>query len=470
MLFSVRRSIFSAVAVLLFAASAHAQPAAAPVEATPAAGAAAQATPTVPATPASGGTAKDKHKAALKLDAAGSYQESLVVIEEGLALDAKNVPLLLLKGNVQIKLRDYAGALVTVERALSVGVPARQRAQITKMRKSLADIQTTLIEVTVASGKGSVYLRATDQGVFCVAQPVCSKVLMPGSYPVIVLSEGHEEWTGNVTVVKGQTAKLAVTLVEKPSVLTVRVTPAAATVTVDGAPHPAPAPVPAGAHKVKVSAPGHLPVERDITAAAGKSIDLELSLVAVTPVRIKPAEAAISLDGTPVTLVEGGLVLPPGEHVFVARAPGLGERKVKIPAVRDASYAIEIDLTASTTVAQQGLFTPRRKIALGVGVAGAAAFFGGVALGLSSSSLEDDSYALCPRPESCARADEANDLHDRAADRATYANIAYGVAGAALVGAAVLWFTGAPEKEPRISVTPSFGNNSQAGVDLSVRF
>lgn len=463
MLFSVRGSILSAVAVLTFAVSAHAQPTAAPAEA-PAASASAPAAPTAP------GNAKDKHKAALKLDTAGSYQEALVVIEEGLALDAKNVPLLLLKGNVQIKLRDYAGALVTVERALSVGVPARQRAQITKMRKSLADIQTTLIEVTVASGKGSVYLRATDQGVFCVAQPVCSKVLMPGSYPIIVLSEGHEEWTGNVTVVKGQTAKLAVTLVEKPSVLNVRVTPAAATVTVDGAPHPAPAPIPAGAHKVKVAMPGHLPVERDVTAAAGQPIDLELSLVAVTPVRVKPAEAAILLDGAPVTLVEGGLVLPPGEHTFVARAPGLGERKVKVPAVRAAGYAIEVDLTASTAVAEGGLFTPRRKIALGVGIVGAASFFGGVALGLSSSSLEDDSYALCPRPDSCARADEANDLHDRAADRATYANIAYGVAGAALVGAAVLWFTGAPEKEPRVSVKPSFGSANQAGVDLSVRF
>ncbi len=463
MLLSVRGSILSAVAVLTFAASAHAQPSEPPAEAP-----AAASEPAAPAAPS--GTARDKHKAALRLDTDGSYQEALVVIEEGLGLDAKNVPLLLLKGNVQIKLRDYAGALVTVERALSVGVPARQRPQILKMRKSLADIQTTLIEVTVANGKGSVYLRATDQGVFCVAQPVCSKVLMPGSYPVIVLSEGHEEWSGNVTVVKGQTAKLAVSLVEKPSVLTVRVTPAAATVTVDGAPHPSPAPIPAGAHKVKVSMPGHLPVERDVTAAAGKPIDLELSLVAVTPVRIKPAEAAILLNGALVTLVEGGLVLPPGEHVFVARAAGLGERKVKVPAVRAAGYAIEVDLTAATAVADRSLFTSRRKAALAVGIAGAASFFGGVALGLSSNSLEDDSYALCPVPESCARADEANDLHDRATERATYANISYGVAGAAVVGAAVLWVTGAPEKEPRVSVMPSFGNNSPAGVDLSVRF
>ena len=38
-----------------------------------------------------------------------------------------------------------------------------------------------------------------------------------------------------------------------------------------------------------------------------------------------------------------------------------------------------------------------------------------------------------------------------AGSRALFANVAYGVGGAAIVGAAVLWFTGAPSKaDPEI--------------------
>jgi PEGA domain len=462
---SIRSSFLSAVLFALVAlgaarAQAQPQPAAPPAPAPTAA-------PSAPA-PA---TAKEKHKAAQKLDAAGSYEEALLLIEDGLALEPKNLLLLELKSTVQVKLRDYAGARDAAKRYVDAG---GRRTEMKKLYKSLSEIQTTILEVTLPSGKASVYLRAKDQGVFCIAAPVCQRVLIPGVYPVIVEAEGYEAWNGRVTMVKGQTSKLPVTLVEKASLLTVRVTPPGATVTVDGAPHAAPGPIPAGAHKVRISLPGHLAVERDVTAAKGAPIDLELALVAVTPVVVRPAEATLLLDGAPVDLVEGGLVLAPGAHTIVARAPGLGERKVAIPATRAADYKIEVDLTRADVRTADGstIFIPRRKIALAVGLVGAASFFGGVALGLSSSSLEDDAYGLCPRPQACPRADEANDLLARAEDRATYANIAYGVAGAAVAGAAVLWFTGAPEKEPKVSVTPRLGGTrgTFAGVDLSLRF
>lgn len=115
-------------------------------------------------------------------------------------------------------------------------------------------------------------------------------------------------------------------------------------------------------------------------------------------------------------------------------------------------------------------FTGKRKIALGLAGVGLVAIGGGVVLGLSAKGLEDDAFALCPDPAvPCADAAEAQDLTDRAGTRALFANVAYGVGGAAIVGAAVLWFTGAPTKSDRVAVAPRLGTGF-TGVTVRVGF
>jgi len=102
-------------------------------------------------------------------------------------------------------------------------------------------------------------------------------------------------------------------------------------------------------------------------------------------------------------------------------------------------------------------FTGRRKLAVGVGAAGVAALAAGGLLGWTARGLEDDAYALCPA-EACDDAAEANDLVSRAETRALYANVSFGVGAAALIGAAVLWFTGAP-----VALTPTNDGLAVAG-------
>jgi hypothetical protein len=112
-------------------------------------------------------------------------------------------------------------------------------------------------------------------------------------------------------------------------------------------------------------------------------------------------------------------------------------------------------------------FTLRRKLALAAGVVGVAAIGVGIGRGLQAASREDDAYALCASPFTpCPDAPAANHLLERAESRALQANIAFGVAGVAALGAAVLWFTGAPER--RVAVSPRVG--SLTGLDLAVRF
>lgn len=115
-------------------------------------------------------------------------------------------------------------------------------------------------------------------------------------------------------------------------------------------------------------------------------------------------------------------------------------------------------------------WTTRRKIALGVAAGGVLAAGAGMVFGLRASGFEDDAAEICPTA-SCERADEANDLVDKAESNALYANIAFGVGAAAVVTATVLWFTGAPETEaqPVARIVPRVTSDS-AGFIVRLSF
>jgi hypothetical protein len=117
-------------------------------------------------------------------------------------------------------------------------------------------------------------------------------------------------------------------------------------------------------------------------------------------------------------------------------------------------------------------FTSKRKAALGVGGVGVLALAGGLVMGMQAKSLEDDAYLLCPNPATpCANAAQAQDKLDSGRSKALLANIGAGVGVAAVAGAAVLWFTGAPKasSSERVGVHPTL-SPAYSGVDVVVRF
>ncbi len=108
------------------------------------------------------------------------------------------------------------------------------------------------------------------------------------------------------------------------------------------------------------------------------------------------------------------------------------------------------------TLRAPSIVTRRRAIGIGVAAAGAGAAVLGAVLGASAKGKQNDALALCPDGPACQRADAANALISTGHQRALEANIAFGVAAAAVIGAGALWFTGAPEAEPpsRVTVLP----------------
>ncbi len=105
----------------------------------------------------------------------------------------------------------------------------------------------------------------------------------------------------------------------------------------------------------------------------------------------------------------------------------------------------------------------KRKAALGLAGVGVAAGVGALVLELSARGIYDDSKA---------EADDAKqrDLYDQANSRRLYAQIAGGVAVAAVGTAAVLWFTGKPASAERaVALRPIVGGD-RVGFAVGGRF
>lgn len=400
--------------------------------------------------------------------------KALALVEEGLALDAKDLAWLDLKGAILLGQREHLPARAAYQAVIDAGATGKLLRKAQEIVANLAPLDTTFLDITLANGPANIYLTSRDR-VSCVASPTCHKPMLPGSYKVIAERSGFTPWTGRVTVAKDATAKLAITLVEKPSQLTVRVTPADASVAVDGSPYDPRATIAAGDHHVVITLSGHAAARHEVVAHEGKPVELDVALAPIVPIRVAPQDATLLLDDKPVAIEDGGIAVPAGAHRLVARAQGFKDSRIEIPAERVAGYELTVDLSREPPALQPveplSPWTPRRKVALataGLGVAGAAA---GVVLGLQAKKLDRDAFASCPSPSTpCSNADEANDLNKRGRSRALQANVAYGVAAGAAIATAVLWLTGGPEA--RFAVTPQVATRSggTTGLDIAVRF
>jgi len=189
-----------------------------------------------------------------------------------------------------------------------------------------------------------------------------------------------------------------------------------------------------------------------------------------------------------------------GEHVIAARAPGHEDWQTtaRVDVAHDqvtveVPRLVEIRRTVSTSIppvaepdrratpgdagapeaaSSDSALTTRRKLAIGFAGASILSAVAGAALGSLAQAKLNDALMLChERAAPCAQAGQANALIESGNARASEANVAFGVAIATVLGAGVLWFTGAPESEPaaRIAIFPRFAQGS-ASLDVTGRF
>ena len=99
-----------------------------------------------------------------------------------------------------------------------------------------------------------------------------------------------------------------------------------------------------------------------------------------------------------------------------------------------------------------GRWTTLRKTSVVVAAVGVASLAGGLGFGLEAKSLERQANAICP-DTTCGDA-HALSLNRSAQHDALASDVLFCVGGAAVAGAAVLWFVGAPHAAERVTLAP----------------
>lgn len=216
-------------------------------------------------------------------------------------------------------------------------------------------------------------------------------------------------------------------------------------------------------------------VREDLATQRAKALESRLSMLTIRAMSGGSAEESAGLDirrdGVPVQPAELGSPIPvdPGPHTVEATAPGkqkwsstvqLNDAQklvVDVPALTPASppvaVAVEPAKPVDTPPPEQSANTGsgQRTAAIVVGAAGVVGVGLGTVFGLGASSKWSDAKSHCSAyPYGCDA--EGLDAQSSANSKATWSTISFIVGGAALAGAAVLWFTAPTGAEKNVAV------------------
>jgi hypothetical protein len=395
--------------------------------------------------------ATDAYTAARTSFRAGDFDEALAAVERGLAAAPVDQKLLLLKGQILLEKRDYEGAITAYEAFLEAKPRGANKRKAQKIVRNLEIVRQTFIEVLLDRGPASVFVDSESLGELCVANPTCKKGFVPGTYRIIVKREGFETVREKVVLRRGKTAGFKGALVEKPSELSVTVTPEDAAIVIDGEPFEPgkPRSIKAGEHQISATRDGHVPKTQTITARLGQPVAVSLALDQRLAIEVTPADAELFVNGAPGRRDDGALVVPAGTGAFTLRATRAGYEpaEIAIEAERDPREPISIalDKTPEPPPPVEPEPVPsewnRTKIAL-VATAGAVALVGfgvGTASGISAAGHQSDAESLCEPGEIglICSTDEGFEASESARDASATANVFFGLGLVGAVGAVV---------------------------------
>lgn len=191
-----------------------------------------------------------------------------------------------------------------------------------------------------------------------------------------------------------------------------------------------------------------------VAELAPRLSDLTVSVPADAPAGLTLTRNGTLLDSR---LWNRALPIDGGDYVLEARAPGREPwtTTVHVPEQR-GKVEVRVPELAKVVVPPpppEPGWSTRRKVAVGMVAAGVVVVAVGGVLGSMANHDRDEARAICPR-EVCERAPEARELIASSRSLAISADVAFGVAGAAVITAGVLWFTGGQETRQGIAIAP----------------
>lgn len=214
-------------------------------------------------------------------------------------------------------------------------------------------------------------------------------------------------------------------------------------------------------------------VREDLATQHAKALESRLSMLTIRAMGGGDDSAGLDIrrDGVRVQPAELGSPIPvdPGPHTVEATAPGkqkwsstveLNEAQklvLEVPSLNESPQPAAAQSQPGTAAdappleesAKSG--SGQRTAAIVVGAIGVVGLGVGTVFGLSASSKWSDAKSHCSAyPYGCDA--EGLDARSSANSKATISTISFIVGGAALAGAAVLWFTAPSSKEKTVAV------------------
>jgi hypothetical protein len=210
--------------------------------------------------------------------------------------------------------------------------------------------------------------------------------------------------------------------------------------------------------------------------ARSAAIERKLSYLTISvPSENRVDGLAITRNGKPLDAGLWNLAVPVdgGTYVIAVHAPGTEDwnTSVTVP-VENGKVTVDVPklkevpnlVSPSSRMKSErpvdgdppsGMFTTKRKISVGLAVVGTASLVSGIVLGVSAKNDESAAFGMCDPKIPCDNATQAEELIRSGHKLSIAADVMFGVAGAATIGAVVLWFTGAPVTSRQIAVAPT---------------
>lgn len=184
--------------------------------------------------------------------------------------------------------------------------------------------------------------------------------------------------------------------------------------------------------------------------AYARALEPRLPRLLIRIAGVRPPGLVVTRDGAEITMILGTAVpVDPGTFVVEASAAGRARWRRTIEIVEGEAVNVEIDLAPVDSR------RTRRRIALWLGVGGAAVAVAGLGFGWRAHALYDDSRAHCDADNLCD--DRGLTLIDRSFTSANVSNVLLGAGAAAMFGAGVLWYLSREDSERQMRLVPEAG-------------
>jgi hypothetical protein len=407
-------------------------------------------------------TADEAYAAGIELFRAGDYSGALEVVDTALAAGDPTLPLLRLRGDLLLEIRDFEGALAAWEAFLEAGPRGGNLRKARRIIRDLAVVRTTSLEVTVENGPAEIYLDSKTLGLYCTADLTCTKGMLPGRYRLYIEREGFEPRIERIEVRLGQKTTLERALVEKSSEVTLVVWPDEAQVSVGEealGPGPQKLTLPAGEHEVEVSLDGFATERRTLEARRGAPVELEVALAELVRIDVNAPEPTILLEGEPIEIQDGAIPLPRSSEArqLTVEAAGFQTATVEVPADRARGEPLVVELEAipepeeddedhelPIIASEPGTRGPARVIgASSFGAVSALSLAAATGFGLHARSRWNASKEHCDDEVQCN--EEGFALVRSAQTSSRRADVSLATAGGAAAAGLALWLVPEPE-------------------------